>query len=120
MINYFNTVCKNLNLGELLNVEQVSGGKTNKVFKVTTSEGVYAIKIISQSNIEKDRKILINIEMSEYISNSARDNGVNAIAAKKYNSSYIQRIDGQYILLYDWYNGNCLIIKTQHSKMLKI
>lgn len=121
MLNYFNTVCKNLNLGEILSVEQVNGGKTNKVFKVTTSEGAYAIKIISHSNIVKDRKILINIEISEYISNSAKDNGVSAIAAKKYNGSYIQKINEQYILVYDWYYGTMPYnqeIKQQDVKKL--
>lgn len=102
----FSTICKRLNLGKIIDVVQVNGGKTNKVYKVITEQGQYAIKIISKSNIEKNSMLLANIEISEYISNIAKANGVNAIAAKRYEGNYIQKIDNQYLLVFDWYDGN--------------
>lgn len=109
MDNYFKDVSELLNLGKLNEkVVQVYGGKTNKLFKVSTTKGVYAIKIISKSNIEKNKDLLNRIEMTENISNSARKNNVSVISALKFNDKYIQNINDQYLLIYDWYYGDML------------
>lgn len=107
----FSLICTKLDLGKLdKEVVKCSGGITNQIYKCETSKGIYAIKILNNQNILKDKNILIKIEKSEKISNIAKENGINTVNAIKFNDSYIQNIDGEYILVYDWCNG--IVLKT--------
>ena len=109
MNKYFNEVCNTLKLGNLNDeVVQIYGGKTNKLFKISTEIGKYAIKIISKSNIEKNKDLLMNLEITEQISNSAKLNNINVVSAKKINGRYVQKVKENYLLIYDWYEGDML------------
>lgn len=112
MNDYFKKVCSNLNLGSLISdVTVISGGITNKMYKVETTKGVYAIKIINKSNIEKNPRLLQNIELSECISNIAKENDINVISAIKFNNRYIQKIGNEKLLIYNWFDGKILLTK---------
>lgn len=120
MREYFEYVCNKLNLG-IINEEiiQIYGGKTNRLFKVSTTKGKYAIKIISKSNIEKNKNLINNLEITEQISNLAKSNNINVISAIKFNNKYIQKIKDQYLLIYDWYEGDMLYNLEINIKNIK-
>lgn len=107
----FDKICQNLNLGNLTNVVEVNGGLTNKIYKMVTDKGIFAIKIINEGNIKHNSNLLKKIEYSEIIANEALKNGVNAVCAIKFNNKYIQKYEDQYILIYHWCNGKVLLTK---------
>lgn len=104
-------VSKQLNLGDYIRVEDINGGLTNKMYKLITSKGLFAIKIINTDNIKTNPLLLKKIEQSEEIANIALKNGVNAISAIKINNQFIQDIDGIKFLVYKWSDGKVLLTK---------
>lgn len=112
MNDYFKVICQELNLGELIEESSiVVGGLTNKIYKVATDKATYAFKIINNDNIKNNPNLLKNIELSEVIANVAKDNGINAVSALKFNGTYIQSTNGLYLLVYQWINGKILLTK---------
>lgn len=103
--NIFEKLCKLLDLGELNNIEEIKVGITNKLFKMNTSKGSYAVKIINKDNIKKDNELLEKIEFSEHISDIANKNGVNSVTAIKFNNKYIQKLEEEHLLVYNWCSG---------------
>lgn len=112
MNDYFKKVCSNLNLGFLIgDATVINGGITNRMYKVETTKGVYAVKIINKSNIRKNPRLLQNIELSENISNIAKENNINVISAIKFNNQYIQKIGDEKLLIYNWFDGKILLTR---------
>lgn len=107
----FENICGKLNLGKYVNHEQLSGGITNEVYKLTTNISTYIVKIINSDNIKNNNNLLNKIELSEYIAELAQKNGVNSVPALKYNNKYIQKIDNKYILIYNYLEGKVLLTK---------
>lgn len=109
---FFETVCQKLSLGELLeNPIKLTGGITNKMYKIVTDKNKYAIKILNDDKINKNPDILHKIETSELIAELAAKNNINAINALKFNNKYIQNIDNKYILIFKWVEGQVLLTK---------
>ena len=107
----FEKISKQLNLGDYICSEAINGGFTNKMYKLTTNQGIFAIKMINADNIQKNPLLLDQIEHSEEIANIALQNGVNAISALKINNQFIQDIAGMKFLVYKWSNGKILLTK---------
>ena len=98
-------LCNALDLGELISEERINEGLTNKLYKIITTSGSYVIKVLNNKN-------LINqIEKSEEIANIAKENGINSICALKFNGKYIQKYNGDYLLIYKYCNGRILTTK---------
>lgn len=111
MDNLFNEICNKFKLGTLDEYIEIIGGLTNKLYKITTKSNEYAIKILNPDNLINNPNLINKIEKSEKIASIAVLNGINAINAYQFNNNYIQEINGNYILIYKWCNGN--ILKTQ-------
>lgn len=111
MLNFFQKVCNELNLGKLLEEPTIlTGGITNKIYKVKTNRKIYAIKILNKDNISKNKDLLKKIELSEKIAFIASEK-INVINAIRFNDKCIQNIDNNYILIYPWCNGKILLTK---------
>jgi Ser/Thr protein kinase RdoA (MazF antagonist) len=120
MIN-IKKICNEFNLGNLLEDPIiVNGGITNKIYKVVTDKGIYALKVINRDNINNNSLLLDNIELSENISNIARNNNVNSVCALKINNKYIQEYKDLYILIYPWVEGRVLLTKEINLEHLKV
>jgi Ser/Thr protein kinase RdoA (MazF antagonist) len=116
-----NGICHEFDLGDLLeNPIIVNGGITNKIYKVITDKGIYALKIINKDNINNNSLLLNNIELSENISNIAKNNDVNSVCALKMNNKYIQEYKDLNVLIYPWVEGKILLTKEINLEHLKI
>ena len=119
--NLFNKICNKYNLGNYKDYKEITGGLTNKMYKLITDSGEFAIKVINQDNLLNNPNLYNKIEKSEEIANIAFNNNINSVCAIKYNDKYIQEIDGNNILIYKWCNG--IILKTceltlEHVRLL--
>lgn len=109
-------ICNKFNLGNLKHYEQIDGGLTNKMIKLTTTKGKYALKILNNTN----KETLNKIEFSEYISNVANDNNIFSVTALKFNNKYIQQYKNIYFLIYYWIDGKILKSKEITISHIKI
>jgi len=101
----FVELCKKLSLGEIMDVPiQVSGGFLHLMYKVKTSEGLFAIKLLNPQ-IMKRKPAMGHYILSEKVANIAFDNGVRALPAMIIDGENIHELDGQYYLVFPWYEG---------------
>ena len=84
--------------------EELSGGITNKVYKIETSIGKFIVKMISSYHSNR-------IEESEKICEIAKQNGVPSLGAIKLDGKFVHTIQKQECLVYPFYEGT--ILKTK-------
>lgn len=101
-----NKLIRKLNLGTIINKPiRVSGGLLNRMYKVETTTGIYAIKHLNPEVMKRPNAIFNHI-FAEKIANTAKENSVQCISANIYNDTAIQEIDGNYFFVFDWFEGN--------------
>lgn len=110
--NSVNTIIKKLvkkcELGEILEKPiRVSGGLLNRMYKVKTTNGTYAIKLLN-SEVMKRENAKTNHIFAESVSNIAKDNNVSCLPAKRIDDNVIQKVDDSYFLIFDWFNGRAI------------
>ena len=92
-------------LGSLLKSPQkIEGGLLNKMFKVSTTKGDFAFKLINPEVIKRKEGIK-NILFTEKVSNKAKLNGIKCLPAKEINGDLIHSINNNYFLIFDWFEG---------------
>lgn len=105
---------KLINKLELGNIEQeicrVSGGLLNRMYKVITSSGVYAVKHLNPEVMKRPNAINNHI-FAEKIANIAKTKGIQCVSANIYNGSSLQGIDNNYFLIFDWFEGKSITDK---------
>ena len=105
---------KLINKLELGNIKQeiyrVSGGLLNRMYKVITSSGIYAVKHLNPEVMKRSNAIKNHI-FAEKIANIAKTNGIQCIAANVYNGYSLQEIDNNYFLIFDWFEGKSITDK---------
>lgn len=103
----FEKLCNTLKLGEIVGVpEEISGGLLHKMYAIETTQGKYAIKALNPQIMLRP-VAMQNFIKSERIANIAANN-VSALPAKKFNGTFMQEIDNQYYLVFDWVDGKSL------------
>ena len=104
-----NEIIKNLiikcNLGEIIEApKRIEGGLLNKIFKISTTKGNYALKLLNPEVISrKDGKK--NIIFTEKVSNIAKSKGIKCISAHEINGELIHTIEDKNFLIFDWFEG---------------
>lgn len=99
---------KKLNLGKIIQEPtRISGGLLNRMYKVTTSNGIYAIKHLNPE-VMKRPNALNNHIFAEKIANIAKENNIQCIAANVYNDNSVQEIEENYFLIFDWFEGKAI------------
>ena len=59
----FEKICNNLSFGNIIeNAEKINGGITNQMYKIQTTKGKFAVKIINKHRIQKNKNISKNME----------------------------------------------------------
>lgn len=92
-------------LGECLSKPvRVTGGLLNRMYKVETSSGTYAIKMLNPE-VMKRSTAMNNHMVAEKVANIAKQNGVKCLPAKIINNKTIQECEGIYFLIFDWFDG---------------
>ena len=95
-------------LGSLLeSPEKIEGGLLNKIFKVSTTKGNFAFKLLNLEVIKRKDGIK-NILFTEKVSNIAKLSGIKCIPAKEINNKLIHSIKDNYFLIFDWFEGKSI------------
>jgi Ser/Thr protein kinase RdoA (MazF antagonist) len=103
----FEKLCNFLQLGEIVGEPEVmSGGLLHRMYAIETTQGKYAIKALNPQIMLRP-EAMQNFIISERIANIAAYN-IPALPAKKFNGTFIQEIDNQFYLVFDWVDGKSL------------
>jgi Ser/Thr protein kinase RdoA (MazF antagonist) len=103
----FEKLCNVLQLGEIVGRAQaISGGLLHKMYAVETYTGKYAIKALNPQ-IMRRPMAMQNFINSEQIADIASKN-ISAISAKRFNGVFMQEIDNQFYLVFDWVEGKSI------------
>ena len=86
---------------------RVKGGLLNRMYKVNTTTGLYAIKHLNPEVMKREHAKANHI-LAEKIANIAKNNNINCIPAKIINGTTLHEIDGNYFLIYDWFDGKAI------------
>ena len=103
----FEKLCDILKLGEIVSVPKaISGGLLHRMYAVETTKGKYAIKALNP-------QIMLRPVAMQHFINSERIvniavNSIPALPAKKFNDTFMQEIDKQFYLVFDWVDGKSL------------
>ncbi len=95
--------CENYGLGGVLALRPVSGGLLHKMYRVETTSGIYAIKVLNPEIMQRPTA-LQNTVNSEKVAH-ALENIVLLVAAKEFNGAYVVEHDGSWFMVFDWLEG---------------
>lgn len=116
----FEKLCCVLQLGDIVkNPETVSGGFLHRMYAIETTKGKYAVKTLNP-------RIMLRPAIMQYLINSERivsiaANNIAALPAKRFNDIFIQEIDGQFYMVFEWVEGKNLKpdqINTTHCEKI--
>ncbi len=98
---------KMLDLGELVSAPaEVRGGLLHRMFRVQTSRGIYAVKVLN-SEIVKRPNALNNTENAERIA-AALSGRVPAVVAFLHHGKRIHEVEGAYYMVFDWLDARSI------------
>ena len=89
------------------NIDKVTGGLSHRMYKVETDKGIYAVKELN-NGVMKREKAYSNFVFSEKVTDIAKDNGISAIGALKFNNDIMLKIDESYFMVFEWLEGKIL------------
>ena len=103
----FEKLCNILKLGEIVGVPKaLKGGLLHRMYAIGTTKGKYAIKALNP------QIMLRPVAMQHFMSSerivSVASNNIPALPAKKFNGTFMQEIDKQFYLVFDWVDGKSL------------
>lgn len=109
-----------LGLGELLeSPEEIHGGLLHKMYRVATSQGTYAVKVLN-SEIMKRPSALQNMICSEKIAaNFSRE--IPAVISLEIGGNRVQELDGKYYMIFPWAEGASVFppeITEEHCRVI--
>ena len=111
---------QSLGLGELLEEPmEVSGGLLHKMYRVTTSKGVYAVKVLN-GEIMKRPTALRNTVNSEKIA-AAFEKILPVVAALEVQEKQIHELDESYYMVFPWMEGRSVFpgeINEKHCEAM--
>ena len=116
----FNKICDESKLGEIIGVPvSISGGLLHKMYAIETDKGKYAVKILNpQIMLRPDA--MMNYINSERVANLVSKK-VPAVPAKIIYGNFIQTIDSQFYIVFDWIESiplNSSVINSSHSEKM--
>ena len=108
IIDLITVLINKTELGSILDKPtRVKGGLLNRMYKVNTTTGLYAIKHLNPEVMKREHAKANHI-LAEKIANIAKNNNINCIPAKIINGTTLHEIDGNYFLIYDWFDGKAI------------
>ena len=116
----FEKLCNTRNLGEITKAPaKVSGGLLHRMFAIETTKGKYAVKALNPQIMARPTALpnYIRAEKAAAIASTR----LPALPAKIIEGEFIQKIDQQYYLIFEWIEGNTLEpdeIDVSHCKKI--
>ena len=97
-----------LKLGNIIDEPiRVMGGLLNRMYKVKTTSGIYAVKHLNPE-VMKRKDAKKNHILAEKIANIAKENNINCLPAKIINGIALQEFEGNYFFVFDWFEGKAI------------
>lgn len=81
----------------------ISGGLLHKMYRVETSQGVYAIKVLNPEIMQRP-DALQNMINSEQVSHALAE-VVPMVAAKEFDGKHVVEFEGIWFMVFDWLSG---------------
>lgn len=103
----FEKLCNILKLGEIVGIPKaITGGLLHRMYAIETTQGKYAIKALNP------QIMLRPVAMQHFISSegivSIAANNIPALPAKRFNGTFMEEVDKQFYLVFDWVEGKSL------------
>lgn len=95
--------CENYGLGGVLALRPVSGGLLHKMYRVETTSGIYAVKVLNPEIMQRPTALQNTIN-SEKVAH-ALESVVPVVAAKEFNGAHVVEQDGAWFMVFDWIEG---------------
>ena len=96
------------NLGNSIkNIEKVTGGLSHRMYKVETDKEIYAVKELNTGVMQRE-KAYSNFVFSEKVTDIAKENGISAIGAIKFNNDIMVKIEDSCFMVFEWLDGKIL------------
>lgn len=95
--------CENYGLGGVLALRPVSGGLLHKMYRVETTSGVYAVKVLNPEIMQRPTALQNTIN-SEKVAHALKS-VVPLVAAKEFNGAHVVEQDGTWFMVFDWIEG---------------
>ncbi len=115
----FKKLCEVLNLGEMTELpEPLVGGLLNKMYKLNTKKGKYAVKALNPQ-IMLRKTALQNRLNSEYIAQEA-SKFIPSLPALQFDGEFLFEMDGQYYMVFDWIEGITIKENIKEVHCLKV
>lgn len=101
----FQVVCSMLGLGSLTaGPAQVFGGLLHRMFRVSTTQGQYAVKKMNPEIMGRPG-VYDNFRRSEKIARAAYEAGIPAVCAIRLDGEFMHAIDEDVFMVFDWVEG---------------
>lgn len=118
---FFTDICKTLHLGALqAPVTAVSGGYMHKMYKITTAQGAYAVKLLNPSVMQRP-DVFRNLHLAETLEQELQNAGIPIVPANTYNGEKMHCLQNQYFYVFDWLDGKSLhdgAVKPKHCEIM--
>ena len=106
--NIIYKLVNNLDLGEIVEEpSRVMGGLLNRMYKITTTKGKYAIKHLNPEVMKRPTAKKNHI-LAEKVANIAKNSGIDCLPAKIFNNNALQELEGNYFFVYNWFEGSAI------------
>ena len=101
-------ICQQCNLGIIESKPlPLKGGFMHKMYSLFTTKGKYAVKLLNPYVMQR-KTAMDNFHNAERLELILEQNNIPVIPALTFNGKKMQKIDGQFYYLYEWYNGKAL------------
>lgn len=112
MIN-FEMLSKERHLGRLRKYTQIPGGRIHGMWKIETTTGNYAVKVLNASRVSA--KDLLRYRQTEKIASLLAAHRVNAVSAIPFQGDVIYSQSGIHCMIYHWVEGPVLAALSPHD-----
>lgn len=116
----FDKIVKQIDIGDLTaKPQRVSGGYVHKMYKLETTTGRYAVKLLNPS-IMKRPDAKGNYEKAETLERILESNNIPIVPALEINGRKLQCVDNQYFYIFNWVDGKAIEwneITSEHCKV---
>ena len=103
----FEKLCEKLGLGELMTTPQpISGGLLHRMFAIKTTKGKYAVKALNPQIMARPTALNNYVEAERIVSILSKR--ISAQPANVYGDTFLQELDHQFYMVFDWIEGRGL------------
>ncbi len=117
----FSKICEFCQLGlPTGNPKRISGGYMHKMYRIKTSSGDYAVKLLNPVIMQRE-DAMKNFMLAEGLEVKLQSANIPVVPALEFNNQKMQCIDNQYFYIFHWIAGKSLNqkkIKKEHCEII--